>query len=128
MKYILKILLGFVFFNISDFFAQTMEVKLNQIELMKQFIGTWEGEFANGMKITSNNKEFASGLLYKSDIIKDGKSIESVIQLFEYDNKIDKFIVAELKESKSEIEICSAWFSTPTKGEIVITNPDNSPT
>jgi hypothetical protein len=128
MKRVLKfaIIFGFVFLNKSELFAQTESVKLNQVELMKQFIGTWKGELGNGMEIISHNKEFASGLLCTSDILKDGKIVESIVQLFGYDEKVDKFIIAELKESKPTIEICSAWFSTPTKGEIIITNPQNA--
>lgn len=126
-KFKTLLIIGFIIISFPTLFAQSEGVKLNQVELMKQFIGFWEGEFENGMSIISNNKEFASGLLCTSDIMKDGKVIESVVQLFGYDEKVDKFIIAELKESKSEIEICSAWFSSPTKGQIVITNPVNAP-
>ena len=121
------IIIGFILINISELFTQTEGVKLNQVELMKQFIGTWKGEFGEGIQIISKNKEFSNGLICTSDIVKDGKTIESVVQLFGYDEKVDKFIIAELKESKSVIEICSAWFTTPTKGEIIITNPENAP-
>ncbi len=123
---IILIIIGFIFINISELFAQAEGVKLNQVELMKQFVGTWKGEFGDGIQIISKNKEFSNGLLCTSDIIKNGKTIESMVQLFGYDEKVDKFIIAELKESKSVIEICSAWFSTSTKGEIVITNPKNA--
>ena len=35
--------------------------------------------------------------------------------------------IAELKESSSVIEICSTWFTSANKGEIIIINPDNAP-
>jgi len=116
-----------ILFSMSKIQAQTPESKLDQVELMKQFIGTWKGEFGGNSIFMSENKPFANGIISTSNISKDGKIIESVLQLFGYDNKTDKFIIAELKESSSVIEICSAWFTSKHKGEIVITNPENAP-
>lgn len=107
--------------------AQTMETKLDQVELMKQFIGSWKGEFSDNSVFVSENKPFASGIISYSHITTNGKIVESVAQLYGYDNKTDKFIVAELKESSSVIELCSTWFTSRNGGEIIITNPDNAP-
>ena len=106
--------------------AQTLNTKLNQVELMKQFIGKWEGKFDDNSIFMSENKQFANGIISNSNITTDGKIIESVLQLFGYDKKTDKFIIAELKETSLVIEICSIWFTSINTGEI-ITNPDNAP-
>ena len=107
--------------------AQTTPEKLDQVELMKQFIGTWKGEFGDGSIITCNNEEFGNGMICTSQVVVKGEIVESVTQLFGYDNKTDKFIIAELKTSSPVIEICSTWFISKNTGEIVVTNPDNAP-
>ena len=129
MKISLKTLLIvlFILINMNRTHAQTTETKLDQVELMKKFIGTWKGEFGDNSVFVSENKQFANGIISNSYITTNGKIIESVAQLYGYDNKTDKFIIAELKESSSVIEICSTWFTTINTGEIIITNPDNAP-
>jgi hypothetical protein len=54
-------------------------------------------------------------------------NLDSIIQLYGYDKKVDKFIVAEQIKSSSVIEICTAWFTSSNTGEIIITNPKNAP-
>jgi hypothetical protein len=107
--------------------AQTKEIKLDQVELMKQFIGTWKGEFGDTSVFMCENKKFANGIISYSHVTTNGKIIESFAQLYGYDSKTDKFIIAELKESSPVIEICSTWFTSINTGEIIITNPDNAP-
>jgi hypothetical protein len=117
----------FLLINTNRMQAQTTQTKLNQIELMKQFIGTWKSEFGEGTIFTCENRPFGNGMICNSQIVIKGKIIDSVTQLFGYDNKTDKFIIAELKESSPVIELCSTWFSSKNTGEIVVTNPDNAP-
>jgi hypothetical protein len=107
--------------------AQTAQTKLNQIELMKQFIGIWKSEFGEGTIFTCENRPFGNGMICNSQIVTKGKIVDSVTQLFGYDNKTDTFIIAELKTSSPVIELCSTWFSTKNTGEIVVTNPDKAP-
>lgn len=107
--------------------AQATNTKLDQVELMKQFLGSWKGEFGDNSVFVSENIQFANGIVSNSHITTNGEVVESVAQLYGYDNKTDKFIIAELKKTSSVIEICSTWFTSPTSGEIIITNPDNAP-
>lgn len=107
--------------------AQTSETKLDQIELMKQFIGTWEGGFGDNSVFVCENKQFANGMISTSHITTNGEIVESIAQLYGYDSKTDKFIIAELKESSSVIEICLTWFTSMTTGEMIVTNPENAP-
>jgi hypothetical protein len=107
--------------------AQSTEIKLDQVELMKQFIGTWKGEFGDTSVFICENKKFANGIISNSQVSTNGNIIESYVQLYGYDNKTDKFIIAELKETSPVIEICSIWFTSINTGEIIITNPDNAP-
>ncbi len=106
--------------------AQINETKLDQVQLMKKFIGNWEGKIGDNSIFTCENIPFASGIISTSNITENGKIIESVMQLYGYDSKADKYIIAELKESSPVIEICSTWFTSTNKGEINITNPDDA--
>ena len=117
----------FILVNMKKIQAQTTQTKLDQVELMKQFIGTWKGEFGDNSIFICENKPFANGIISNSQIITNGKIIESVAQLYGYDNKTNKFIIAELKESSPVIEICSTWFTSINTGEIIITNPKDAP-
>lgn len=110
-----------------DMRTQTTQSRLNQVELMKQFIGTWKGELGRDTILIGENLPFGTGMVCNSKLVTKGESIDSVIQLYGYDNKADKFIVAELIKSSSVIEICSAWFTSKNTGEMVITHPDNAP-
>jgi hypothetical protein len=107
--------------------AQTTPTELDQVDLMKQFIGTWRGEFGDSSIFICENKPFGNGIISNSQITTDGEIIESVAQLYGYDNKTNKYIIAELKESSPVIEICSAWFTSIHSGEIIITNPKDAP-
>jgi hypothetical protein len=117
----------FFFINTNRMQAQTAQTKLNQVELMKQFIGTWKSEFGDGTIFTSENRPFGNGMICNSQIVTKGKTVDSVTQLFGYDNKTDRFIIAELKTSSPVIELCATWFSSKNTGEIVVINPDNAP-
>lgn len=78
--------------------------------------------------LINENKPFDTGMISYSQIITKGNVIDSVIQLIGYDKKADKYIMAELIKSSPFIEICNVWFTSSTAGEIVISNPKNSPT
>ena len=119
---ILLILIG-----MNEIFAQSAEKKLNQVELMKQFLGTWKGEFGNNTFFKSENEPFSNGIISNSQITVDGKIVDSISQIYGYDSELDKFIIAELKKSTSNIELCLIWFNSDTTGEIIIINPENAP-
>jgi hypothetical protein len=129
MKTICKTILiaGFVLIGTIELLAQTTDNKLNQVELMKKFVGRWKCELGKDTVIIGDNIAFGTGLVCNSQIIANGKILNSVKQLYGYDKKIDKFIVAELIESSPVIEICTSWFTSQNTGELIVINPDNAP-
>ena len=114
----------FFLISIKETHAQTTQTKLNQVELMKQFIGTWKGELGNNAIYINENKPFGTGMVCNIQIISNGEINDTVKQLFGYDNITDKYIIAELIKSSSVIEISSAWFTSEHTGKIFITDPD----
>ena len=117
----------FVSISISDVKAQSKLDHLDQVELMKQFIGTWKCELSKDTFLISENVPFGTGMLSSSQIVTKSINLDSIIQLYGYDKEIDKFIVAEQIKSSPVIEICTAWFTSSNTGEIIITNPKNAP-
>jgi len=128
MKTIYKTILiaGFVLIGAFDLQAQTTDNKLNQVDLMKKFVGRWKCELGKDTILISENIAFGTGLVCSTQIKANGKILNSVKQLQGNDKKIDKFIVAELIESSPVIEICTSWFTSQNTGELVVTNPDNA--
>ncbi len=112
----------FISISIKETSAQTTETKLNQVELMKQFIGTWECELGNRTIYRNKSKAFGNGLVTTIQIFTNQEIVDSVKQLFGYDNKTDKYVVAELTKFTSVIEIGTAWFVTEQTGKIFITD------
>ena len=121
------LIIGFVLINTFGLQAQIADNKLNQVELMKKKFGRWKCELGKDTVMIGDNIAFGSGLICSSQIIANGKILNSVKQLYGYDKKTDKFIVAELIESSPVIEICNCWFTSQDAGELVIINPDNAP-
>jgi hypothetical protein len=107
--------------------AQPINIKPNQVELMKKFVGRWKCDLGKDTVLIGDNIAFGTGLVCNSQIIVNGKILDSVKQLYGYDQKTDKFIVAELIESSPVIEICASWFTSQNRGELVVTNPENAP-
>ncbi len=106
---------GFLLACLSEIQAQTNPVKLNQAELMKQFIGNWKAQWADTV-LSLECKGFGSGLESNYDyrlagndnIILEGR------QLWGYDSKLDKFIVATLEKGK-DIWLLAFWFTSDNK-------------
>jgi predicted alpha/beta superfamily hydrolase len=107
--------------------APVIAGKLNQVELMKQFIGSWKSELGKDTILIADNEPFGTGMLSRSQITVKGNVIESVTQLYGYDKAADKYIIAELIKSSPVIEICHTWFTSNNRGEIVVVNPENAP-
>lgn len=116
-----------MFFSISinEAYAQTTQTQLNQVELMKQFIGTWECELGKRTIYRSDNKQFGTGMACIIQVISKGVIVDSVEQLFGYDANTNKFVLAELIKSSSIVEISSVCFTSEHTGEIITADPDS---
>jgi hypothetical protein len=101
----------FLLFGASISYAQTTQTKLNQVELFKQFIGTWKGDLGIDTVEFWDVKSYGTGLecnykyVTKDKIFKEGK------QLWGYDNKNDKFIFAGMAKW-SGLGISAVWFTS----------------
>jgi hypothetical protein len=94
--------------------AQTTQTKLNQIELAKQFVGSWTGEIAKDTILYWDIKSIGTGEECNYKYVTKGKTIIEGKQLWGYVKGIDKYIVAVITE-KPDIEIYAFWFTTTSK-------------
>jgi len=109
--------------------AQTSQAKLNQVELIKQFVGSWKVDIAEDTTCFWEARLFGTGLEGNIKYVTKGKSIEEGKQLLGYDKSTDKFIDAELMKGK-DIKIFAVWFISKKKCVILlyrdISNPEQA--
>jgi len=102
----------FMLISLSDIQAQTTQVKLNQVELMKQFVGNWEAQWADTI-LSLECKVFGTGLdaYYNYKTVGKDKIVLEGKQLWGYDSRLDKYVVATLETGK-DIWILACWFTS----------------
>ena len=107
--------------------AQTKQPKLNQVELMKQLLGTWKGETAKDTTMITEYLPFGNAMVGNDQVFTKGKNIQSMKELWGYDKKYDKLIGVELNESSLEITSYAIGFTSKQIFEAVhlqdISNP-----
>jgi hypothetical protein len=104
--------------------------ELNQVELLKQILGTWKAEIAKDTFYIAQYKWFATGMEGTIKIVTKGKTITEGRAIIGYDKKSDKIVETDLIEG-SDIMIYGLWFTSKnTCTEIPwkdISNPENTP-
>lgn len=104
----------FLLFCTNEIQAQTTQNNLNQVELMKQFIGTWKKEVGKDTTVIFEVNFFKNdGMEIKSKTINKGKIIYEGRSLQGYDKKSDKYINVGIEEEyPPAISFYSIWFSS----------------
>ena len=108
--------------------AQSTQTKLNQSELLKQFVGTWKCELAKDTLLIIDVKSYGDGLDYyiksetKGKILMEGKALMS------YDKKSDKGIQTEIM-GVPDVTLWVYWFISKNICKVIkymdIDNPDS---
>jgi|SRR5664280_1963096 len=103
--------------------------KLNQVELMKNFIGTWKSEAGKDTTFLWEGKPYGEGLdVYvktetKGKVVSEGKAVMA------YDKNSDKFIQTRIMNGKGSL-IAAMWFTSKNTCEGVfykdMSNPENA--
>jgi hypothetical protein len=103
---------------------------LNQVELVKQILGTWKAEIAKDTFYTVKYQWLGTGMEGAIKIITKGKTVQQGKAIIGYDKKIDKIIETDLMEG-SDIMLYALWFTSKnTCTEIpyeYISNPEKAP-
>ncbi|OFY64266.1 MAG: hypothetical protein A2Y71_08375 [Bacteroidetes bacterium RBG_13_42_15] len=109
--------------------AQTTQTELNQVELMKQLLGSWKCDTGKGIPSIHEAKSFGTGLeCFNIRIIKDSV-IQEVKQLWGYNKENDKYFGAQMGKGMG-LELYVMWFISNTKYKIVpyddLSNPEKA--
>jgi|APFre7841882590_1041340.scaffolds.fasta_scaffold75729_2 hypothetical protein len=108
----------FLLFRLNGIQAQTTQTKLNQVELMKHFIGTWTTEFAiDTVGILECKSLYNSGFDFYYKVETKGKILFEERTFTGYDEKADKLIKVFFSDSIPEFGILALWFTTPNTCE-----------
>jgi len=99
--------------------AQSNSRVLDQIALMKQFLGSWKAELAPDTFIITNNLPFGTGIDCNGKIYTKGQVLDSIKQIYGYDHSSGKFLAAELIKSTPIIEFVAVWFTSKNSGREV---------
>jgi hypothetical protein len=127
---LILVIAGFLLIGLSEIQAQTTQPKLNQVELFKQFIGDWQAQWADTI-LYFEAKAFGSGLdgYYNYKIAGKDKIILEGRQLWGYDSRLDKYVVATLETGK-DIWLLAFWFTSRNKYLLTsltdVSNPDKA--
>ena len=123
-----------VIYYVDSYIEQIVKYKepskeLNQVELMKQFLGNWKAEFGKDTIAYFDQKAYGVGQEVFIKGTSKGKMISEGKQLWGYDKKLDKIIFAsELKGQ--DLKIVALWFISINKyvgfQYSDISNPENA--
>lgn len=127
--YLTTFLVVFLLLSTNRIQAQTVQTKLNQVELMKLQIGTFKCISNKDTTVFWEGKPYGTGLdCYSKNVVK-GKTVREGRELWGYDKSIDKFICATLDKGK-DIEIQAVWFTSKNVYEYIrysdISNPEKA--
>ena len=118
-----------LFFCTNGLQAQTTQAKLNQVELIKQFIGSWKCDYAKDTLLFVDYKPYGTSLEGFKKFVTNGKIVEESKRLCGYDKDLDKYIIAEVGKEEGGW-IMAYWFTSSNKGVGVkysdISNPDRA--
>ena len=96
--------------------AQSKQSRLNQADLLKQFIGTWENATNKDTVFIAEFKPYGNGgLEFSLRSTAQGKVWLEMKQLWGYDKKSDKVVIAGLMKDSPDIILQSAWFTEKSK-------------
>jgi hypothetical protein len=103
--------------------------ELNQVELLKQLIGSWRCDYAKDTSYNVQYKLFGTGIEGTIKFVTKGKTVQGGKVLVGYDKKSDKLIETDLMEG-SDIMLYGFWFTSKTTCTEIpwedISNPENT--
>jgi hypothetical protein len=103
-----------LFISHNQIQAQTTQTKLNQIELVKQFIGSWKSDEVKDTTVYFDQKPYGTGQDCYVKYISKAKTVMEGKQLWGYVKEIDKYILAVTTEGH-DIGIFVFWFTAKNK-------------
>jgi hypothetical protein len=132
MKKICSITMIAVFFLLftNGIEAQTTQTQLNQVELLKQFLGSWKSEVGKDTTCFADFKPVGTVMEGNRNFVTNGKTFQSFKELIGYDKKTDKFIASQLWISSPDMHLYTLYFTAKNICEVIlfqdISNPEKA--
>lgn len=108
--------------------AQTTQPKLDQMALMKQYLGIWKGEVAKDTVMILNFTPYGKAIEDNYKLITKGKILFSGKEIYGYNQEYDKIIIASLTDYSPEIGLGVGWVISKDTGNVVgyqyLSNPE----
>jgi len=98
-------------FCVNGIQAPTTQTKLNQAELMKQFIGTWKN-VDNDTTYIWECKSFGKALEFTIKTETKGEVTIDAKSLLGYDKENDRLVEAVIDPKSPDIYLCPCWFTS----------------
>ena len=103
--------------------------QLNQVELFKQFIGSWKADVGKDTTYVYDYKSYGTGLDINYKAVTKGKNFLEAKILWGYDKSLDKYIIFYLPKGL-DMEMFVGCFVSKTNFEMLpysdISNPDKA--
>jgi hypothetical protein len=100
--------------------------ELNQVELMKQFLGTWKCDIAKDTTCFYEGKSYGTGLECNFKYVTKEKMFLEGKQLRGYDKDIDKFIFSGMMKG-TDMNVFAGWFISKNKYQFIPYNDISTP-
>jgi hypothetical protein len=129
--YAFSLVLIFILSGINRIHAQTDQSDLKQMELLKQFTGTWENKTNKDTLYTAEFKTYGNdGLEFTLKSVTQGKVWLEMRQLWGYDKKSDKIVIGGFMKDSPNFMLQAGWFTANNRFEQVpyefATNPEKA--
>src|SRR5664280_40564 len=115
---LILVIAGFLAIGLSEVQAQTTQTKLNQVELLKQFLGSWKWDAGKDTTGYYDAKSYGTGLEGNLRFVTNGKTYTEGKQLMGYDKSSDKLIQSQMLKGRN-IGCYAYYFITNKKYEII---------
>lgn len=113
-KLFFSVAIALVVFGCQGLHAQDPVQKLDQVKLMKQFVGKWKADMGKDTLLTSEYKDWGTGIDGTARMEVGGKVVMERRQLFGYNTKTNQFTEAEVTKG-SDIELWGCWWTSETR-------------
>ena len=107
--------------------AQTTQTQLNQVELMKQFTGTWKCKFGEDATFVMEAKPYCNGQEFYWKTEANGKILSEGKSLFGYDRISERILDFQIVSNSPDIILWAGLFTSPNIYEAILLKDISSP-
>jgi hypothetical protein len=120
------IIVAFLLLCTNGIQGQNTQTKLNQVELMKQFVGFWKSDVAKDTICFWDIESFGTGIVGYFKYVTKEKIISEGKEIWGYDKTIDKCILSEMIKGM-DIALYATWFISKNRCDMYLYSDFSNP-